>query len=196
LKAGESDLADELRKLVKRCLAGDQTAMIDLVDRYQSVVFGFCYRMLGQRQDAEDAAQETFVRVLRSLSRWDSTREFRPWLMAIAANRCRTMLGARRRRPIPCLIQDDQFEDESGRHHSADHLDEEIQLGLAGINPDHRQAFVLFHEHGLSYEQIAENLGCPVGTAKTWVYRARRYLADWLRKREVIPGQVDALRRV
>jgi len=182
-------LADDFRNLVERCLAGDQTAMIDLVERYQAPVFGFCYRMLGQRQDAEDAAQETFVRVLRSLSRWDSQRDFRPWLMAIAANRCRTMLAARRRRPIPCEIQDDQLPDDSHDWQSTDHLDEEIQLGLAQINPDHRQAFVLFHQHDLSYEQIADTLCCPLGTAKTWIYRARRQLAAWLQKREVVSGQ-------
>ena len=188
-RTGVADLADDLRKLVQRCLAGDQVAMIDLVERYQAAVFGFCYRMLGQRQDAEDAAQETFVRVLRSLGRWDASRDFRPWLMTIAANRCRTMLAARRRRPIPGEIRDDQLPDDSHDWQSLDHLDEEIHLGLAQIRPNHRQAFLLFHDHDLSYEQIAESLGCPLGTAKTWVYRARRHLAAWLQKREVVQGQ-------
>ena len=59
------------RELVLRCLTGDESAMVDLVDLYRDRVFRFCYRMLGQRQDAEDAAQETFVRVLRSLPAWD-----------------------------------------------------------------------------------------------------------------------------
>src|SRR5438132_14091434 len=83
-------LADEVRALVQRSLAGDQIAMLALVDRYQGQVFGLCHRMLGQRQDAEDMAQETFVRALRSLSQWDQEREFLPWLLAIAGNRCRT----------------------------------------------------------------------------------------------------------
>jgi len=177
---------EALRRLVGRCLAGDQAAMIDLVELHQASVFGFCYRMLGQRQDAEDAAQETLVRMLRSLARWDSQREFRPWLMTIAANRCRTMLAARKRRPLPCVIQEDQFEDDSRDWQSAEQLNEEIQLGLDRICPEHRQAFLLFHEHELSYQQIAETLGCPLGTAKTWIYRARRQLADWLHKRQVV----------
>jgi RNA polymerase sigma-70 factor, ECF subfamily len=186
---GVTELSEDLRQLIGRCLAGDQAAMIDLVERYQATVFGFCYRMLGQRQDAEDAAQETLVRMLRSLARWDSQREFRPWLMTIAANRCRTMLAARNRRPAPCVIQEDQFEDDSHDWHSADQLNEEIQLGLARICPEHRQAFVLFHEHELSYQQIADALGCPLGTAKTWIYRARRQLAEWLQKRQVVSDQ-------
>ena len=100
---GGDELAkpNDLRTLVKRCLAGDQGSMLALVERFQGQVFGLCYRMLGQRQDAEDAAQETFVRVLKNLHRWDQGRDFQPWLLAIAGNRCRTALAARRRRPTP-----------------------------------------------------------------------------------------------
>src|SRR5258706_13026693 len=91
---------DDLRPLIRRCLTGDQGAMLALVERFQGQVFGLCYRMLGQRQDAEDAAQETFVRLLKNLHRWDPGRDFQPWLLAIAGNRCRTALAARRGRPI------------------------------------------------------------------------------------------------
>jgi RNA polymerase sigma-70 factor, ECF subfamily len=189
-----SELADDLRQVVHRCLAGDQGAMIDLVDRYQAAVFRFCYRMLGHRQDAEDAAQETFVRVLRSLSRWDSQRDFRPWLMTIAANRCRTMLAARKRRPVACSVEGNLCEDDCHDWHEADQLNEEIQLGLTRICPEHREAFVLFHEHDLSYQQIADILGCPLGTCKTWIYRARRQLAVWLQKRQVVSGRRNELR--
>ena len=66
--------------------------MAALVDRFQGQVFGLCYRMLGHRQDAEDVTQESFSRALRSLKSWDNQRAFRPWLMAIAGNRCRTWL--------------------------------------------------------------------------------------------------------
>lgn len=92
-------MLESCRKLVRRCLEGDQLAMRALVERYQGQVFGLCYRMLGNRQDAEDATQETFIRVLHSLRRWDSSRAFEPWLLAIAGNRCRTALAARKRRP-------------------------------------------------------------------------------------------------
>ena len=82
----------DLRQVVNRCLNGDQGAMYDLVARFKGQVFGLCYRMLGHRQDAEDVAQETFVRVLKNLHRWDQQRDFEPWLLAIAGNRCRTAL--------------------------------------------------------------------------------------------------------
>ena len=90
-----STIADEFRQLVARCIRGEQAAMIALVERFRGQVFGLCFRMLAQRQDAEDAAQETFVRVLKNLHRWDQQRDFEPWLLAIAGNRCRTALAAR-----------------------------------------------------------------------------------------------------
>ena len=89
-------LADEIRLLVDDCRRGDQRAMAALVDRFRDRVFGLCLRMVGQRQDAEDMTQETFVRALRSLASWDSQRDFQPWLLAIAGNRCRTLLATRR----------------------------------------------------------------------------------------------------
>ena len=98
---GDGLLSAPLAELVNLCLQEDQSAMLELVDRYKHRVFALCFRMLGQRQDAEDAAQETFVRLLKNLSRWDQARDFEPWLFTIAANRCRTVLAARKRRPTP-----------------------------------------------------------------------------------------------
>lgn len=185
----------DLRSLVGQCLAGDQGAMLSLVERFRGQVFGLCYRMLGQRQDAEDAAQETFVRVLRNLHRWDPGREFEPWLLAIAGNRCRTALAARKRRPVAEaaveLLADDAPDEQPARH-----LAEEVRLALDGLRPDYRQAFLLFHEHELSYAEIAEAMQVPLGTVKTWVHRARRELIDRLRQRGAIPEARHAMPRV
>ena len=76
---------DDIRPLVNQALNGDQHAMLRIVERYKQRVFGLCYRMLGQREDAEDVSQEAFVRVLKNLPSWDQTRAFEPWLMTIAA---------------------------------------------------------------------------------------------------------------
>ena len=179
----------ELRPLVQRCLAGDQHAMLALVERFRGQVFGLCYRMLGQRQDAEDAAQETFVRVLKNLHRWDPGRDFEPWLFAIAGNRCRTALAARKRRPTAEAVLD-IIPDKEPDHRPAQPLAEEVQLALATLRDEYRQAFVLFHEQELSYADIATAMEVPLGTIKTWVHRARRELIDYLRKRGAIPEQI------
>lgn len=181
------ELPEELRPLVAMCLRGDQRAMLALVDRFRGQVYGLCLRMLGQREDAEDAAQETFVRVLKNLHRWDPGRDFEPWLFAIAGNRCRTALATRKRKPAPELLPE-QVPDRSPDEQSAQHLAEEVSLALAQLREDYREAFVLFHEHQLSYEQIAEAMEVPLGTVKTWVHRARRGLIDHLRQRGMVEG--------
>ena len=163
--------------------------MLALVERFRGQVFGLCYRMLGQRQDAEDAAQETFVRVLKNLHRWDQARDFEPWLFAIAGNRCRTALSARKRRPMSEAVLD-IIPDKEPDHRPAQQLAEEVQLALATLRDEYRQAFVLFHEQELSYADIAAAMEVPLGTIKTWVHRARRELIEYLRKRGAIPEQI------
>lgn len=189
-------MPEEVRELVRRSLRGDQSAMAELVDQFRGQVFGLCYRMLGHREDAEDMTQEAFARALRSLANWDSQREFKPWLLAIAGNRCRSLQAVRMRRP---KLTDDEVEHlpEGGPdRQQARNLVEEVELALERLRDEYRQAFVLFHEHQLSYAEIAENLDCPVGTVKTWVHRARRELADHLRRRGVVQELPDALRRI
>ena len=187
--------SSELKCLVRQCLAGDQRSMLALVERFQGQVFGLCYRMLGQRQDAEDAAQETFVRVLRNLHRWDPEREFQPWLLAIAGNRCRTALSARKRRPVGELAEELVVDDEPD-HAAGRQLAEELQLVLDQVRLEYRQAFVLFYENELSYVEIAEAMQVPLGTIKTWVHRARRELVDKLRQRGAIEEGRHELRAV
>lgn len=189
-------MLDTVRNLVGSCLRGDQRAMYALVEQYQGRVFGLCCRMLGNRQDAEDATQETFIRVLHSLGCWDATREFEPWLLAIAANRCRTALSARKRRRDCRSMIENSAADSSAEDADASHLAEEVAKGLQRLRCEHREAFVLFHEHGLSYEQIAEMNQRPLGTIKTWIHRARRELMDYLVERDVVPESEHVLRDV
>ena len=186
---------DDLRHLVRQCLDGDQAAMLRLVDHFRGQVFGLCYRMLGHRQDAEDVTQETFVRLLRSLHRWDPNRDFEPWLLAIAGNRCRTAISARMRRPTAHQLTD-RFADDSEQLQAARILAEEVQLLLGRLRLEYRQSFVLFHEHQLTYTEIAEAMGCPVGTVKTWVHRARQELIQMLNQRDEIGKPDHAVRTV
>jgi RNA polymerase sigma-70 factor, ECF subfamily len=193
---GDALVLDSLRSLVVRCLKGDQYAMRSLVDHYQGRVFGLCWRMLGNRQDAEDATQETFIRVLQSLRRWDSSREFEPWLFAIAANRCRSALSIRKRRPCHQSILEHPVEENGPLDEDARHLAEEVAKGLQLLRWEYREAFVLFHEQGLCYEEIAEITQRPLGTVKTWIHRARRELMDYLVQRDVLPESDHVVRDV
>jgi RNA polymerase sigma-70 factor (ECF subfamily) len=170
--------------LVRRCLRGDPEAMERLVQEHQAGVFGVCVRLLQHRQDAEDVTQEVFLRVFRSLRRWDNRRPLRPWIMGITVNRCRTWMVQRARRPEPV----DYLHETPARaeEDDANELVREIRAAVRDLRHEYRSVFVLFHEQGLPYEEIARALRKPVGTVKTWLHRARLEVLDRLRKRGMI----------
>jgi RNA polymerase sigma-70 factor (ECF subfamily) len=173
--------------LVKRCLRGDADAIRRLVDRFHNDVYGVCVRLLHNRHDAEDVTQEVFLRVFRSLRGWDASRPLKPWIMSIAVNRCRTWLAQRVRRPeLVDYLQDTvagQPADDSTE------LLTEIHAALADLRVEYRTVFVLFHEQGQPYEEIAQTLDRPVGTIKTWLHRARLEILDRLRQRGMVPDE-------
>jgi RNA polymerase sigma-70 factor (ECF subfamily) len=175
--------------LVRRCLRGEAEAIQHLVDRFQAEVFGLCVRLLNHRHDAEDVTQEVFLRVFRSLKGWDPTRALKPWIVGIAVNRCRTWLAQRGKRPelvdylqdtVPGPSPDDSTE-----------LLHEIQAALAELRLEYRTVFVLFHEQGQPYEEIALSLDRPVGTIKTWLHRARLEVLDRLKRRGMVPADAS-----
>ena len=173
--------------LVEALRAGDPQAPRLLIEQYQGVVFGLCYRMMNHRQDAEDIAQETFVRALGAMAGFDAARPIRPWLLEIAANRCRTALARRARRadterlPQPT----EELADHRVGPADPDDLAGELERALSGLRPEYRLVFVLFHEQNLSYDEIAQAVTRPVGTVKTWLHRARAELAEYLSRRGV-----------
>jgi len=179
-----ADVADDEVLLVRRALRGDAQAIQSLVETFQSHVFGLCVRLLNHRQDAEDVTQEVFLRVFRSLKRWDKSRPLKPWIMGITVNRCRTWLSQRSRRPeLADYLQDTapaRPEDDSAE------LTREIQAALDELRWEYRSVFVLFHEQGQPYEEIAEALDKPVGTIKTWLHRARLEVLERLRRRGMV----------
>jgi RNA polymerase sigma-70 factor (ECF subfamily) len=178
--------ADEAT-LVRRCLRGEAEAIRQLVERFQSEVFGLCVRLLNHRHDAEDVTQEVFLRVFRSLKGWDSTRPLKPWITGIAVNRCRTWLSQRTRRPELVDYLQDTVAGPSPDDSSE--LLSEIQAALAELRLEYRTVFVLFHEQGQPYEDIAVALDRPVGTIKTWLHRARLEILDRLRQRGMVTDQ-------
>jgi len=170
--------------LVRRCLKGDESAIQTLVERYQSDVFGLCVRLLHHRHDAEDVTQEVFLRIFRSLKRWDSSRPLKPWVMGITVNRCRTWMSQRAKRPE--LVD---YLHETASSQPADdgqELVREIQAALHELRWEYRSVFVMFHERGYPYEEIAEAIDKPIGTVKTWLHRARLEVLDRLRRRGMI----------
>jgi RNA polymerase sigma-70 factor (ECF subfamily) len=173
-------------------LRGESAAVRILVERFQTEIFGLCVRLLHHRQDAEDVTQEVLLRIFRSLHRWDRQRPLKPWVMGITVNRCRTWLTQRVRRPE--LVDYLQETAATPDPDDAPELLREIQSALEELRVEYRAVFVLFHEQGQPYEYIADALGRPVGTIKTWLHRARLEVMERLRQRGMISQQqADAI---
>ncbi len=172
--------------LVTALRGGEESAARLLIERYQGLIFGLCLRMMGHRHDAEDVVQETFVRALRGVHGFDGKRPLQPWLIGIAANRCRTALKRRSRRPVVSEATEDTADEQSG-HRDPDDLSGELSRALAQLRPEYRTVFCLFHEQGLPYEEIGIALNRPVGTIKTWLHRARGEMAEHLSRRGLEP---------
>jgi RNA polymerase sigma factor (sigma-70 family) len=183
-------VATEEAALVRRCLRGEPEAIRALVDRFQTEIFSLCVRLLSHRQDAEDVTQEVFLRIFRSLKRWDSTRPLKPWIIGITVNRCRTWMAQRLRRPE--LVDYLHETAAAPATDDAPELLREIHAALRELRPEYREVFVLFHEQGQAYDVIAEAVGRPVGTIKTWLHRARMEILERLRRRGMVTSEQES----
>jgi RNA polymerase sigma factor (sigma-70 family) len=172
------------RSLIDALLAGDPDAARCLIERFQTVVFSLCYRMMGNRHDAEDVMQEAFLRAFQAIGGFDRARPVRPWLLGIAANRCRTALARRNRRPAATEAVWECIDPRPGIA-DPDDLATELSLAIGHLRPEYRTVFTLYHEQNLAYDEIADVVNRPVGTVKTWLHRARAELADHLSRRGV-----------
>lgn len=169
-------------ELVSRVLGGDPSAFAGLVARYRDRLGRYAVRMLGNRADAEDALQETFVRAYRSLGRCTDADRFGAWVFGILVNRCRT-LGAQRARRERLQVADDAAvlraasqDDPIGRQA----LREAITAALAQLAPLLREAFLLRFVEELSYDEMADVTGASVPALKMRVLRARTMLQGLL----------------
>jgi RNA polymerase sigma-70 factor (ECF subfamily) len=157
---------------VERALGGDATAFAALVDRHAPACLRYATRMLGNREDAEDATQDTLVRAHRALARYDTSMSFRTWVMSILVNRCRTALLHRQRRTSRVVLDVAAVERAATTEGSDAVLRETIERALEQIDPAQREAFLLKHVEMMSYEEMAAATGAGVSALKMRVQRA------------------------
>lgn len=182
----------EERALCERVAAGDQAAFAKLVERYQHRVFGFCARMIGDRAEAEDIAQDVFLTVYRNAGEFRGDSAFSTWLFRIAKNQTLNRIkylerrgrSARRADPeaadarIARLVDPDAAGPDEAL---ADRQQAEmVQAAIEELAEEHRAVVVLRDLEDLSYEEISEITGLPLGTVKSRIHRARSALAKRL----------------
>ena len=187
------------RQSVRRTLAGEQQAFEELVLAYQQDIFNLTYRMLGNREEAEDAAQEAFLRAYAKLATYDQARSFKTWLMSIASNYCIDRLRRRRLRwlsldeplpPHPALVSSAPDPEEAM---AANERGEMVQALLDELPPDYRAAIVLHYWYDMPYKEIAEVLGATPSAVKSRLFRARKSLAEKLRREQAAKKLTPAM---
>lgn len=167
--------------LVRRTLDGDARAFTELVDRHAAACLRFATRMLGDRSEAEDAAQETFLRAFKALGSYDERLPFRTWLFSILINRCRTAMTQRMRRERRVVFDSEALERSSVEAaQESIELREELNRAIATLTPEQREAFLLRHIEELSYEEIMSVTGAGMSALKMRVKRACERLQQLL----------------
>ena len=159
--------------IVARVLAGDTGAYAVIVARYRAQYGRYAVRMLGSREDAEEALQDAFVRAYRSLAKCDDPERFAPWFFRILANRCRTA-GTRRGRRERTFVNDEIALLGAAEDHPAERTAwrEELDRALQRLDEDQREAFLLKHVEELGYDEMAVITGVGVSALKMRVKRA------------------------
>lgn len=178
---------DTDKELVKRVQRGDQAAFDLLFVRYQSKVVNIIARYVSDPEESLDVAQEAFIKAYRALPRFRGESQFYTWLYRIAINTAKNHLVARSRRPPSADVDVDETEyrDDAGALREAetpeaalarDQLEARIEQALDDLPEDLKSALTLREFDGLSYEQIAEIMDCPVGTVRSRIFRAREFV--------------------
>lgn len=187
-------MQDSEATLLATARQGDPQAFSALVELYQTPVYNLCYRMLNNAGDAEDAAQETFLRAYKSMKKYDDSRSFPTWLMSIAAHYCIDQL---RKRRMTIVSTEDlpYFEVVEGKPGPESIMtqrqeQENVRKLLYTINPVDRAAVVMYYWNELSYQEISQALGLTESAVKSRLHRARRSLAQtWIDQQQKIQRQ-------
>lgn len=188
----------ELLALISRAAEGDEAAFSDLLGRYERMVYNLAFQYTQNREDAADVAQDTFLKLWRTLPSFRGESSFSTWLFRITQNCALDHLRRRAGNRTLSLTYDGDESDEEGRerelvddsveHNPAAQLEQNerakaVRAAIASLRADHREVLVLREMEGLSYTRIAEMLGLELGTVKSRINRARIQIKEFLETR-------------
>ncbi len=165
-------------ELVKMCLNGDNEAFSELISRYKRLIYSVAYKFSKNEEEVNDMAQEAFIKIYRSLSRYDDQYKFSTWSVKVATNIC--LDHVRRRKPEAVSLQEVENFTGSGNSPEEYYLRKEKSQVLKDAIDDlpeiYRVPIVMYHQKGMSYKEIAEYLDKPMSIIKNRIFRARNTL--------------------
>ena len=166
-------------QLVERLQSGEEATFDELMGRYKRPVVNFCYRLLGNAEDADDVAQEVFLRVYQRIGDFKLHGKFSTWLFALAHNACIDRLRWRKRHPTESLDTAPEPAIDSHETETRE-IGDQIAAAVAQLPEDQRTAIVLAEYHGLSYAEIAGVMHCSEKSVESRLYRAKQTLRQRL----------------
>ncbi len=177
-------------ELVARSIDGDADSFSELIHRWERPIYALAYRTIGREEDARDVCQETFLRAYRALSGFRGQAKFSSWLYRIALNLCRDWVRRERRRPVVQMADDVDLVELAAEREPVEQIEDLVarrdmtrlvQRAMALLAEEQRTAIILKEYHGLTFQEIADLVGCPLSTVKTRLYQGltvlRRELA-------------------
>ena len=182
------DQAIKDHELIRRTLAGETDQFALLVRRYDKIVFSLALRLSGNRTDAEDLTQESFLRAYKALHRFDLSKPFKPWILKIASNLTINRLKEAKTASLEALSpSEDQTYEIPDQNFSPEklvqtrELETRLQAEILRLPPKYRLAFTLRYLEDHSVEEISQITDVPVNTVKIHLFRAREFLKDKLK---------------
>ena len=167
-------------ELVALSISGDTSSFNELILRWERPIYALAYRTIGREEDARDVCQETFLRAFRALPGFRGQSKFSSWLYRIALNLCRDWLRKERRAPVVQVAEDVDLMDLAAAQAPTESIEDvvarrdqarAVERAMASLSADQRTAIVLKEYHGLTFQEIADVLGCPLSTVKTRLYQ-------------------------
>jgi len=184
-------MSDE--ELVARSRGGDLDSFNQLVLRWERPIYALAYRVIGREEDARDVAQETFLRAFRALSGFKGQAKFSSWLYRITLNLCRDWIRRERRTPVSPAPEGVDLIELAGEATPSEtvedlvsrkQLSEAVAKAMALLPEEQRTAIILKEYHGLTFQEIADLLDCPLSTVKTRLYQGLTVLRRHLHERD------------
>lgn len=181
--------------LIRRCKARDGDAFSLLFERYEGYLYRLCFKYLGNKEDALDLMQETYLKVFRNIESFDEKKDFLPWLRKITVNSCLNFLRIRQRINLSLDHSNDEGREFYENIPAAENVEEKvvaltvregIRQGLECLSPDARMILTMHYLEGASYQEMSATLNQPLGTVKNSLFRARKHLKTILLKKGLL----------
>ncbi len=178
-------------ELVARSVEGDADSFNQLIMRWERPIYALAYRTIGREEEARDVCQETFLRAFRALPRFRGQAKFSSWLYRIALNLCRDWMRRERRSPTVQPPEDADLMDLAAAKEPTESIEDLVarrdltrlvEQAMAHLPEEQRTAIVLKEYHGLTFQEIADLVGCPLSTVKTRLYQGLTVLRRELAK--------------